>query len=824
MAFRTYARIALVPSVLAAGCPGDDTSAVSADSSSSSSGDGSTVTQTTSETVTTSATSTMSTTEADTSSGSSEESSSTEVTQGSSESSSTSSETSSSEESTTEVGSCGNGMVDGSEQCDGDDLAGADCASIGFDAGTLACNAGCVYDTFDCIIYICLNNTIDPGEFCDGTALNGADCVSEGFPLGGELACNDSCDDYDLSGCLTQLCGNDTIEGTEVCDGTAFGGDSCAAHGFAGGQLGCNAGCTGLTYASCSPGNAQFTYVVNDTSPNSISAYSVDGDGLLTELPGSPFATGGSSNFNHHPNAVVSCGAYLYAANTISGDISGFFVEADGTLTTITGSPFAQTGVVSLSCDEDFLFATTFDDSVSRFSIADDGGLALLGTTAAASATLGTTVDREANRLFVAGLPNAINVYDIDAAGDLSAVPGSPFMHGGENHSVSVSPDGAFAASEASGGVRIWSVAANGALAEVAGSPFADTTGCPVNGLAWAPDGSRLFVGHRDCTPGQISVYDVAGSGALSQVAGSPFASGGNDTVGLAVSPNGDRLFATHLLTSSTSVFDISDTGALAQVAGSPFANGVAGNHSWIAVRGGGSHGCVFPFAQASYDEVDSFPDAPMLVDTRMPIAWDGQYYWEGSGSGPMGNRLAQLDEVGNVIAYFQPGLDMRGVFTKGDGIGPVYFRQWNDPQIYVQTSPGVIEDDVVLVGGMLGDQEAVVWDDNNGYFIAHSAGTVTRWDETGAFVDTIDLNGYGSQNGEMFGIENRGIAWSCGYFYTYSEQVLSAWDETGERVATTTLNGAGTSGDSYYAYGATNGLFWVVDFANGTWRGYDAI
>ncbi|HWB81924.1 MAG TPA: hypothetical protein VG755_43475, partial [Nannocystaceae bacterium] len=411
-----------MPTLLVAGCPGDDTSAAS-ESSSSSSGDASTVTQTTNATTTSA---TTSTTAADTSSGSTEESSSTDVTQGSSESSSGSSESGSSESSSTGVDLCGNDMVDGSEQCDGADLNGADCTSIGFDAGTLACNSGCVYDTFDCIIYICLNNTIDPGEFCDGSDLAGADCVSEGFPLGGELACTDSCDDYDVSGCLTQLCGNDTIEGTEACDGTAFAGDSCAAHGFAGGQLGCNASCTGLTYASCSPGNSQFTYVANDTVPNSISAYSVDADGLLTEIPGSPFPTGGNSNFNHHPDAIVSCGAYLYAANSASGSISGFFVEANGSLTAIAGSPFALASVVGLACSDGYLFATTFDDSVSRFAIADDGALTSIGSVASFASTLGTTLDLATNRLFVASWPNALDVYDVDAAGDLAEVAGSP--------------------------------------------------------------------------------------------------------------------------------------------------------------------------------------------------------------------------------------------------------------------------------------------------------------------------------------------------------------------------------------------------------------
>jgi hypothetical protein len=58
-------------------------------------------------------------------------------------------------------------------------------------------------------------------------------------------------------------------------------------------------------------------------------------------------------------------------------------------------------------------------------------------------------------------------------------------------------------------------------------------------------------------------------------------------------------------------------------------------------------------------------------------------------------------------------------------------------------------------------------------------------------------------------------VASSCGY---------SAWDETGARVATTTLNGAGTSGDSCYAHGIANSMFFVFDGPGGSWPGYDAI
>lgn len=45
---------------------------------------------------------------------------------------------------------CGNGAIDGGEDCDLGDLNGATCASEGFFGGTLACGAGCAYDTSDC--------------------------------------------------------------------------------------------------------------------------------------------------------------------------------------------------------------------------------------------------------------------------------------------------------------------------------------------------------------------------------------------------------------------------------------------------------------------------------------------------------------------------------------------------------------------------------------------------------------------------------------------------------------------------------------------------
>jgi hypothetical protein len=46
---------------------------------------------------------------------------------------------------------CGNGAVERDEQCDGEDLGGATCESLGYTLdGTLSCTAGCAYDTSLC--------------------------------------------------------------------------------------------------------------------------------------------------------------------------------------------------------------------------------------------------------------------------------------------------------------------------------------------------------------------------------------------------------------------------------------------------------------------------------------------------------------------------------------------------------------------------------------------------------------------------------------------------------------------------------------------------
>jgi hypothetical protein len=133
---------------------------------------------------------------------------------------------------------CGTGAIDSpGEQCDGSDLGGASCSSLGFLGGTLACTGSCTFDTSACVITHCGNGLVDAPEQCDGANLGGQSCTSLGY-LGGTLGCSTGCS-FDTSGCVSsaapasgqQSCWD--ASGTPIaCAGTGQDGDTRA-----GGQL-----------------------------------------------------------------------------------------------------------------------------------------------------------------------------------------------------------------------------------------------------------------------------------------------------------------------------------------------------------------------------------------------------------------------------------------------------------------------------------------------------------------------------------------------------------------------------------------------------------
>ncbi len=162
---------------------------------------------------------------------------------------------------------CGNGAIDAGEDCDGGNLNGGTCATEGFSSGTIACGGGCLYDTSQC--YTCGNGTVQGPEVCDGANLGGQTCISLGHD-GGTLACAANCLSFNQNPCTD--CGDGTLEGAEVCDGSNLGGQTCQSQGFSGGTLACNGTCTGFNTANCTntctPVNLLATNPGFDSGPN----------------------------------------------------------------------------------------------------------------------------------------------------------------------------------------------------------------------------------------------------------------------------------------------------------------------------------------------------------------------------------------------------------------------------------------------------------------------------------------------------------------------------------------------------------------------------
>ena len=119
-----------------------------------------------------------------------------------------------------------------------------------------------------------------------------------------------------------------------------------------------------------------------------IDSFTVGSDGRLTAAAGSPFPAQGVGPFGSefrptNPDQLFVSNAHDGAG---AGTVSAFDDSANGTLSPIGSSPFAdlQTAPcwVEITHDGQFLFtANTGSGAISRYSIAAGGGLTLLGST-----------------------------------------------------------------------------------------------------------------------------------------------------------------------------------------------------------------------------------------------------------------------------------------------------------------------------------------------------------------------------------------------------------------------------------------------------------
>lgn len=215
-----------------------------------------------------------------------------------------------------------------------------------------------------------------------------------------------------------------------------------------------------------------------------VSAYTYS-NGALAEIPGSPFPAGTD------PVAIAqgSTGD-VYVANAGSNNISGYNVDATGVLTPLPGSPYpAGTSPSSIelssaypgTAGSDFIVVTNQgSNDVSVYSENGDGSLSQVSGSpfAAGSKPSSSTSIRLLNVAYVTNLgSNTISGYTLDpTTGILSPLPGSPFP--AETGPVSITSNALgwpmlYVASQGSNNLAAYEpLGSGGALLPDHGSPF----------------------------------------------------------------------------------------------------------------------------------------------------------------------------------------------------------------------------------------------------------------------------------------------------------------------------------------------------------------
>ena len=342
-------------------------------------------------------------------------------------------------------------------------------------------------------------------------------------------------------------------------------------------------------------GDNGYVYINNNVAgPNTVSAFSVDANGALTPIAGSPFATGGSGVgggfFAANRITIGAVRKFLFAANEQTNNISVFSIDpATGALTLVSGSPFPTGGAsgsgisLGVTPDNQFLFASSSGS-------------------------------------------NNITVFSIAANGTLTAISGSPFAAAGLPDGIKVSPDGRFLAVAliSTDAVEIFTIASNGALTAVPGSPFPAAALGSVAGVDINCASSLLFGGEANLAGTHINVFSIGSNGALTPIPGSPFDNQGiaNNSNVVVLSPSDGRLFVSNQVSNTITVFNVASDGALSLVPGSPFADPggisqtMATNEAGTLLYVSESHGGVSVFRIVDDGKLTPVPGSPFTAGT----------------------------------------------------------------------------------------------------------------------------------------------------------------------------------------------------------------
>jgi 6-phosphogluconolactonase (cycloisomerase 2 family) len=332
---------------------------------------------------------------------------------------------------------------------------------------------------------------------------------------------------------------------------------------------------------------------------------------------------------------VVAQSTFVYTNNDrIPNSISAFSAGTSGALTPVLGSPFPTGGNgagggffassrITTAVVKDFLYAAnSSSNNVSAFAInPSTGGLTPItgspfatgGIADGIGMSLTATPD---DKFLIAanGASMTLSVFSIAADGSLAQVPGSPFPSGagGPLVSAKVTSDGTFlAVSSAPGVISMFNISATGGLTPVPGSTFPDTGAA---GIDCNCASTQLYVAVNGASA-KVDVFNIGGSGVLSRLAGSPFTGPGVNSNVAILSPDDSKLFESAQDSNTVTVFSVASNGSLTVVPGSPFPAPGAVFPSGMATNQPGT----LLYAAAFNNSITGFSIAPSGALTSVP-------------------------------------------------------------------------------------------------------------------------------------------------------------------------------------------------------------
>jgi 6-phosphogluconolactonase len=321
----------------------------------------------------------------------------------------------------------------------------------------------------------------------------------------------------------------------------------------------------------------------NTTGTNTISGFDRHADGSLTPIPGSPFAAGGAGTgkglASQGSIQVAGDGRYVIAVDADSNQLSVLRIDWDGRLELVPGGVVSSDGVnpVSVAVHDDLVYVanagagpTDSGANYTGFVLSPWGQLRpLRGSTFALpdGAQPGDVLFNSTGRDLVGTRvgTSQIDSFRVRRDGRLDPAPGAPFAAQGAGpfgsefrptNPAQLFVSNAHNVGPGTGTVSAFSVAGDGTLNSIAGSPFPDDQTAP----CWVEithDGQFLFT--VNTASGTISSYSIAPDGTLTLLPGSTPA-GGPTTASedARLSPDGRNLYVIETAAGTIDEFSVS--------------------------------------------------------------------------------------------------------------------------------------------------------------------------------------------------------------------------------------------------------------------------